>query len=198
MNEERLEKFIDQIKEGIARNDADLTDPDDDFAPMMFALKPCEDPKGHDHAEWDEGEPPYYDFGLIYLDSEFLNHKDMLTQEIMPKVLEQVEAVTAAYLSSTWIVRPDDTWPKEMVDLTMQLAPSDHPWRSEALMLLVVSGNPQQDQMHMIDLHRDDRKVPYLDDEWRLIVQGPETGDRFEGRFYTALVRGVRGSAATP
>lgn len=199
MEVEQKDEFIEGIKRMLREKDDEFTDPDDDWLPMMFAATICADPENHDHDEWNESGPPYYDFGVILLDPELLNHKDALTEQVMPGVLEKIKEaagglVAAAYVASTWHVRAKDDWPKEMVELAMQVQPSQHPWRAEALMVLVVTDTDAE--MHMAEIHRDDQRVPYLQEFERIGEDDDGPVKSFDGIFYQALLKGVRGEEA--
>lgn len=143
-----------------------FTKPDDDWAPMAFF-------------ETDEEESP-----AIMPLGDFMNSdasKDLLADFILPQVIKRMRAKKVVIVLSTWQVRLD-----KGVELG-DLMPSQHPARTEALMLTEYTGKGIG-RYATAEIIRHKSSPPTLG-EWSSLETEVAS---IEGRFVDSIVKALK------
>lgn len=158
---EKLEQVIEASKEAIRGIGESFDSPDDDWLPSMLMLT---------------GEDT---MGLVGIDTEFLASpltKQMLTEQVIPELLREHNAVAAVFTSSAWL----GTYSPE--DMPPSLPPAMQPDRRECVMITGATAFEAKSLTAPITRYED--KPPTLG-EWTEFSGDPE------GMFPEALRHGL-------
>lgn len=174
MSASPIEVVRDAALNGVRVVGDSFTEPDDDWAPVLFA------------ATADKT------IGIIGLDPNLMNDKDFAAS-VVTESLQQVGATAAALITSAWRSKQVE----ELMRLTkgnLRQTPSEAPDREEIVAVTVM--DRESASMHVAVIERRDGKPPTLG-EWDDIGENVDAAT-FSGRFPEAILAGLGGDRDGP